>query len=276
MLIHGAWLTPRHWDRFRARYAARGMRVLAPAWPLLDAPAEELRRSPPLALGRLQLEEVVAAYEARVESLDEPPILIGHGFGGLIVQLLLDRGRGACGVAIASTPPLALLARPLAIGPLWRVLARWTSGQGVIPLSFERFSALFAQTLPEAERRLAYADQVAPAPARVLRQALLGPARRIARAGRRRPPLLLIAGDEDRVALADMVRATARHQRRAASRTDLQCFAGRSHWLCDETGWEDVADFALDWGLANARPSTSPSVQGAGAIDPVRRQPPKG
>ncbi|MFT4253587.1 MAG: hypothetical protein QM608_14010, partial [Caulobacter sp.] len=82
---------------------------------------------------------------------------------------------------------------------------------------------------------------------------LLGPWRRKAGTGCRRPPLLLIAGDADRVAPVAMVRATARQQRRAASRTDLQCFSGRSHWLCNEPGWEDVADFAIDWALANAR-----------------------
>nr|WP_232793288.1 alpha/beta hydrolase [Caulobacter hibisci] len=253
MLIHGAWLTPRCWDRFRARYAARGMRVLAPAWPLLDGPVEALRGLPPRAFGRLTLEEVVAAYETSAATLAEPPILIGHGFGGLVVQLLLDRGCGACGVAIGSTPPFGLLERPRAAWTLRRILARWSHRDGAVPLSLDRFAALFAQTLPEAERRAAHAEQVVPAPARVVRQALLGPWGRSAGAGRRRPPLLLIAGDEDRVAPVALVAATARHQRRAASRTDLQCFAGRSHWLCNEPGWEDVADFALDWGLANAR-----------------------
>lgn len=254
LLIHGAWLTPRHWGRFQDRYAARGLSVLAPAWPLLDAPVEALRRSPPRAFGRLSLEEVVESYAVRAAALSEPPILIGHGFGGLVVQLLLDRGCGACGVAIASTPPFGLLERPRAAWALRRILARWRDWDGAAPLSLERFSALFAQTLPEAERRAAYAEQIVSAPARVVRQALLGPWRRRKGTGCRRPPLLLIAGDEDRVAPVAMVAASARQQRRAASRTDLQCFSGRSHWLCNEPGWEDVADFALDWALANGRP----------------------
>ena len=48
--------------------------------------------------------EIVDHYERFVLALDEPPILIGHGVGGLVVQALLDRGLGTCGVAVASAP----------------------------------------------------------------------------------------------------------------------------------------------------------------------------
>ncbi|PVM90157.1 alpha/beta fold hydrolase [Caulobacter endophyticus] len=257
MLIHGAWLTPRAWDRFKARYEAQGLTVVAPAWPLLDAPVEDLRRLSPRVLGRLTLDAVVDAYAAHAVALVEPPILIGHGMGGLIVQRLLDGGCGACGVAIASTPPLGLLARPRAAWALRRLLTRWG---GAAPLSPHGFASLFAQALPVGERIAAYAEHVVPAPARVVRQALLGRNGRASGAARRRPPLLLIAGDEDRMAPPAMVAAAARHQRRAASRTDLQCFSRRSHWLCNESGWEDVADFALDWALANGR-AAAPAVR---------------
>ncbi|MFT4253989.1 MAG: alpha/beta fold hydrolase, partial [Caulobacter sp.] len=166
LLIHGAWLTPRFWDRFQDRYAARGLTVSAPAWPLLDAPVEDLRLRPGRALGRLSLDEVVESYAAHAEGLAEPPILIGHGFGGLVVQRLLDRGCGACGVAIGSTPPFGLLERPRAAWALRRILARWSGWDGAAPLSPDRFAVLFAQSLPEAVRRAVYAELIVPAPAR--------------------------------------------------------------------------------------------------------------
>lgn len=28
---------------------------------------------------------------------------------------------------------------------------------------------------------------------------------------------------------------------------ELREFPGRSHFICNQDGWEDVADFALDW-----------------------------
>jgi hypothetical protein len=32
----------------------------------------------------------------------------------------------------------------------------------------------------------------------------------------------------------------------------VERFAGRSHFLVGEPGWEEVADYALDWAVAHA------------------------
>ena len=45
-------------------------------------------------LAGLGLNEIVDHYERLIGELDQPPVLIGHSFGGLIVELLLDRGLG--------------------------------------------------------------------------------------------------------------------------------------------------------------------------------------
>ncbi len=66
-----------------------------------------------------------------------------------------------------------------------------------------------------------------------------------------RPPLLLIAASEDRTCTPSMVRAMHRKQSRAASRTDIRVFPGRSHWLIAEPGWDEVAVAAIEWAEAN-------------------------
>jgi hypothetical protein len=45
-LIHGAWLTPAGWEKFRGRCEAQDYTVHAPAWPLEDVPIEQLQRAP--------------------------------------------------------------------------------------------------------------------------------------------------------------------------------------------------------------------------------------
>ena len=42
-------------------------------------------------------------------------------------------------------------------------------------------------------------------------------------------------------------------QKQAPSNTELKIYPNRSHWTCIEPGWEEVADFALDWAAKNAR-----------------------
>src|SRR3954447_9583462 len=93
VLIHGLWLTPRSWEGWKERFEARGRQVIAPSWPRMEAEVEELRRDPSPMNG-LGIADVVDHYDRIVRGLERPPVLIGHSFGGLFVELLLDRGLG--------------------------------------------------------------------------------------------------------------------------------------------------------------------------------------
>jgi pimeloyl-ACP methyl ester carboxylesterase len=113
MLIHGLWMTPGCcWEPFRNFYEERQYQVIAPPWPRLHDDVEYNRRHPS-ALGGLGVAEIVTYYEKAVRLLDEPPIMIGHSLGGLVVQILLGRGLGAAGIAIASAPPKGVWRLPL-------------------------------------------------------------------------------------------------------------------------------------------------------------------
>src|SRR5437763_5879766 len=110
VLIHGMWMTPRSWDNWVDHYADRGYRAIAPGWPGVKDPEET--RSDPSALKGLGIKTVVDYYDEIIRGLDRPPIIIGHSFGGLFTQLLLDRGLGAAGGAIGSCPPTGAIALP--------------------------------------------------------------------------------------------------------------------------------------------------------------------
>ena len=103
VLIHGLWMTTLSWEHWVSRYQARGYRVLAPNWPGMDAGIEDLRRNPAV-IARLGVTEIADHYDHLIRTLDPPPVIIGHCLGGLIVQILLDRGLGAAGVAIDPAP----------------------------------------------------------------------------------------------------------------------------------------------------------------------------
>jgi pimeloyl-ACP methyl ester carboxylesterase len=113
VLIHGLWTTPRSWEAWTKRYESRGYRVLAPAWPDLDRDIDDLRRDTS-AIDHLGVTEVVDHYAGIIRGLEEAPIIMGHGVGGLITQILLDHGVGAAGVAIDPAPvpraPLLVIA----------------------------------------------------------------------------------------------------------------------------------------------------------------------
>ncbi|WP_128851218.1 hypothetical protein [Burkholderia catarinensis] len=68
-----------------------------------------------------------------------------------------------------------------------------------------------------------------------------------------RAPLLFIAGGNDHILPPAVQRENfEKNAKRSRAISAYRLFAGRSHYTCGETGWEEVADFALDWALAPA------------------------
>ena len=247
VFIHGAWVTPRCWDQMRGWFEDRGYDCIAPAWPGKDRSVDEIRADPSPLKG-LGIGEIVAHYEQIVRGLPEPPILIGHSFGGLFTQILLDRGVGVAGVAIDPAPPrgvfsfepsayrslLGVLLTPL----VWRRVVRWKYGN---------FRYAFVHTLPEAEARAAYDTQVTPETGRIFFQDALSffspksPAR-VDFANRGRPPLLIVGGSADRIVPAKLVRRTVSKYAKAGAPADYLEFAGRTHWLIAQDGWQEIAN----------------------------------
>src|SRR5204862_1610941 len=108
VLIHGMWMTPLSWEHWADRYRRAGHHVLAPAWPGLEGEPEEIRRDPSPLRG-LSIPDVIDHYEKIIRELGRPPIIIGHSFGGLYAQLLLNRGLGSAGAALGTGAPKGVL-----------------------------------------------------------------------------------------------------------------------------------------------------------------------
>jgi pimeloyl-ACP methyl ester carboxylesterase len=260
MLIHGAWLNAHSWQGFKARYEARGYTVIAPSWPLDDRSPAELRASPDPALAKVGINEIIKHYEGLIRTLPESPILIGHSFGGTVMQHLLDRGLGAAGVAIDPAPTSGVLVGWQTIKSTFPVFLSWGSWRRVMTMSRRFFSTRFAQTVPSAEVDAVYDRYIVPTPGKIYWDGVVSAAGKIRWDNPDRAPLLLIAGGIDLIAQAKMTKAIFEKQKQAPSNTGLKIYPNRSHWTCIQPGWEEVADFALDWAAMNARaPNIVPS-----------------
>lgn len=252
LLIEGAWMTPACWSELGEYLGRGGRRVVMPAWPGKDRTVHEIRRDPSALVG-LGLGEIVDHYADIVGRMPEPPVLLGHSFGGLVVQLLLDRGLGAAGVAIDSAPPRGVLPLRLsALRSIAHVLGDPLHPNRVVGLSYRQFRYAFAHNMPETQAREAYEAQVVPDTARVFFQAALAPLRpdspaRVDFANPTRAPLLLVAGEHDRIIPASVNRANHRLYARSPATTDLAVFPGRTHWIIAQPGWQEVADHIEHW-----------------------------
>jgi pimeloyl-ACP methyl ester carboxylesterase len=247
MFIHGAWVTPTSWINFKTFYEARGYDCIAPAWPYLDKPVADLNKQMDPRFADQTITMLVDHYAEKIRSLPQAPILIGHSFGGLIVQLLLDRGLGRAGVAIDAGPPRGVLPSLTAIKSALPVLLAWRGWRKLHTMSFKSFSTTFANGLPESEMQSSYNAQIVQAPGRIYFQAALGIANGVNFANPKRARLLLVAGENDLTSTPSMVKAMYRKHKQSPAPVDTISFPKRSHWLIAEPGWEEVADGILQW-----------------------------
>ncbi len=251
MLIHGAWLNSRSWENWNARYEAKGFTVIAPDWPGDEGDPSDLRAKPRKALTQYGPKEIVAHYAKAIQALPEKPVLIGHSAGGVWVQHLLDRGLGAAGVAIDPAPTPGIGIAPQAAISALPVLGDPFSGGKVKSMTRAFFGRRFANGLPEALKSEMYDRYIVPTAGKVYWDGVIsGGAGKITWESKIRPPLLLIAGGRDLIADASMTKAMFDKQKRASSATEFRLYKDRSHFLCIEPGWEEIADFSLEWALA--------------------------
>ena len=271
VFIHGGWVTPACWDPFVSYFEGRGYRCLAPAWPGKDRSVAAIR-SDPSALAGLGMGEIVDHYERIIRALDERPILIGHSFGGLFVQVLLDRGHGAAGIAIDSAPPKGVFAFELtSLLSLGRILVTPFGWRKVVRWSYPEYRYAFVHTMPPEEQRAIWDAQIVPDSGRPFFEAgysfldRASPAR-VNFANPDRAPLLFIAGESDRAMPPAIVRRMYRAHRASPAPTELRSFPGRTHWLIAQDGWEEVAQACIDWiGSLGAVSSPRQVTEGAAA-----------
>jgi pimeloyl-ACP methyl ester carboxylesterase len=257
VLIHGLWVTPLIWEPFYRFYGNLGYHVLAPPWPGLKGSIADMRRDPS-GLCAIGLADVLDRYAKIIRSLSEPPIIIGHCYGGLIAQLLGDQGLGAVAVIIAPLPPRGLLVRSVFSRlTLLSLVIGFSEEHRTAAPTFTQFRRKFCNSLPESGARHIYNAQVIPASRRMVLQVALADftsreATSVNCGSSRRPPLLVIGGGADLITSGSLCRAIHRKHRASSRLTEYKEFPGRSHLMIAEAGWQDVADYALTWSRAHA------------------------
>ncbi len=250
VFIHGAFVGPKCWDNFKSFFEAKGYECFTPTWPYKDRSIDEQRRSPLPELAGLGITEIVEHYEAFIRGLKEPPILIGHSYGGLFVQMLLDKGLGSAGIAIDSAPPKGILPfYPTAIKSLLWVLAL-PQPHRILRTTLDRFAYGFLNTVPQIEHQKIYDEQVIPETARIFFQAaysMFNNYTRVNYKNDRRAPLLLIAGGSDHIVPPQINRSNFKKYQHTSARTDFKEFPNRCHWIISQAGWDEVAGYSFDW-----------------------------
>ena len=249
VLIHGLWMTPLSFEFWAHHFTERGYSVYAPSWPGMERDIRALRRSPG-TYADIGFKRIVDHYEKLILELDGAPIVMGHCLGGLVVQALLDCGLAACGVAIASAPIKGVWKLPYST--LRVVTPQLLHPNACVPLTPQQFHYAFMNNTTAEESFRIFQRYAVPGPDHVLFQTELAnfnPFAETAVNTRRnnRAPLLMIAGSQDHVIPPAIVKANVRAYRRSTAVTEYKEFPDRTHFILAQPGWQEVANFALDW-----------------------------
>jgi non-heme chloroperoxidase len=249
VFIHGLWLLPSSWDRWAKLFEQAGFAALTPGWP--DDPETVVEaKAHPEVFARKSIGQVADHFEAVIRALDQPPVVIGHSFGGLLAEILAGRGLAAATVAISPPPFQGVLPLPISsLKSAWPVLGNPANRDRAIPLTYEQFRYAFANAVGEEEAKELYEAFSVPGAGKPLFQAAaanLNPwTEDKVQSNPSRGPLLIVTGEKDNTVPPVIARASFAIEKRNAGVTEIVEIPGRGHALTIDHGWRDVAETAL-------------------------------
>jgi non-heme chloroperoxidase len=252
VFVHGLWLLAESMNNWMEFFRANGYQATAANWPG-DGPTTEATRQNPDAVAGYGVIEIADNIAEQLKALAGKPILIGHSFGGLLVQNLLGRDLGVAAIAIDPGPIKGVSELPAsALKSGFPVLGNPFNFRRAVSLTEAQFRFGFTNAVAEQEAHELYVKYAMPGPGRPLFQvatAMFNPnsANKVNVANASRGPLLLISGSEDHTVPPVLVKSTLRVYSQSPAVTEMKEFAGRGHSLTIDSGWRELAEFCLAW-----------------------------
>jgi len=252
VFVHGLWLHHTSWGAWVDLFREQGYDPVAPGWPGEPETVEESRAEPQTMAG-YGVSEVADHYAGVIAGLPAKPIVIGHSFGGLIVQNLLGRDLAAAAVAIDPAPIKGVLPLPFSSLRVASVALRNPANRkGTVALTPAQWRYGFTNTRTEAESQELYEKCAMPSPGRPLFQAATAnftpkAATTVDTHNATRGPLLITEGGHDHTVAPPISRATYKLYRKSPATTELKVFPDRDHSLALNSDWREVSDAVLGW-----------------------------
>jgi len=245
VFIHGLFMNPASWTNWVKYFEEKGFRCFTPAYPFHEGNPDTLRKNIKPELGKISFEQVVSMLSAYIDELSENPILIGHSIGGLAVQKLINSDKGVAGIAIDPAPPKGLFsfewsflkANLPTINPL--------KGDSVFLPDLNWFHYAFCNTMTMEETQIEYNKYVVPESRNIARSST-GPDGSID-FSKPHNPLLIIAGEKDHIVPSSLNKKNFSAYTGNKSKIDFHEFPGRSHYICGQANWQEVAAFIGSW-----------------------------
>jgi pimeloyl-ACP methyl ester carboxylesterase len=252
VFVHGLWLLPSSWDRWAELFAGAGYATLQPGWPDDPETVEEAKANPEV-FARKTVGQIADHYAQVIGELERKPAVVGHSFGGLLAQIIAGRGLSTASVAISPAPFRGVLPLPIsALRSATPVLSNPANRHRAVPLTYDQFRYAFANAVAEDEAKALYETYSVPGSGAPIFQAAtanLNPwtEAKVDTKNPARGPLLIISADSDHTVPWAIANASFKKQQHNEGVTEIVKLEGRGHALTIDSGWEGVAQKALEF-----------------------------
>ena len=252
VFIHGLWVLASSWDNWAGVFEEAGYAAVQPVWPDDPLTVEEARANPEV-MAKKSLKQITDHTAEVIAALDKKPAVLGHSTGGLMAQMIADRGISAATVAIDPGPFRGVLPVPFSsLKSAFPVLSNPLNRSKAVTLTLNQFKYGWANALSDEEAREIYDRYHVAAPALPLMQmvnANINP-RTEAKLDPKNPergPLLIIDGEVDHTVPWAIASASYKKQKANEAVTEIRSIPNRGHSLTIDSGWREVCETALEF-----------------------------
>jgi pimeloyl-ACP methyl ester carboxylesterase len=247
VFVHGLFVNYVSWGGWVNYFEDKGYKAIALSYPGREKSVAELKKAhPDPKVGELGLDAVIQHLQSAIKGLDEKPIIIGHSFGGMLTQLLINRDYGTAGVAIGSVPPQGLLSFEWSfLKSTFPLLNPFNPSSRPYLMPFSHFQYTFVNGMPLDKQQKAYEEAVVPESIRLGREGLGSKAK--VDFSKPHAPLLFIGGENDHIMPASLNKKNAERYKASPSLTEYKEFPKRNHYGLAADGWTEMADYVYAW-----------------------------
>jgi pimeloyl-ACP methyl ester carboxylesterase len=217
VFVHGLWLHASSWRPWIEAFHGLGYEASAPGWPGEMSTVSQTRAHAD-SIVDAGFDKLVQYYAAVVAGMMPLPVLIGHAFGGRLVQRLVELGLAGGGIAIDAESAL----KPGAAASL----------------DADEFSAFYGSAITREESDQLFDTWAIPAPRAAVGDS--GSAVVTDSASAVHVPFLVILG-------GPAGEAETAEDDRLTNGTDVRRFSDRGRSLTIDSGWREIAESCLAW-----------------------------
>jgi pimeloyl-ACP methyl ester carboxylesterase len=245
VMIHGMWGSGWYWENFKGFFESKGYRCVIPTLRFHDMDPNAV---PDPRLGTTSLLDYAEDLEKLIRELQVRPILMGHSMGGLLAQILGSRGLAKALVLLTPASPRGIIAlKASVIKSFWSGLTTWGFWRKPFRQTFDEAVYSMLNQMPSESWKSIH-DQFVYESGRAAFEIgfWLFDSKGAARVDESKVtcPVLIIAGEKDRIVPASITRKVAEKYKRVSTYKE---FPDHSHWVIGEPGWQEIAEYIEEW-----------------------------